>query len=989
VTQSNRTFQIITNTTYSECIQNISCLNDSLANPEIENTTEIKMLDTGIYQYIVVEENGKRISVDTLPPLLSVGFIAASEGFNYSIINISGNNSPYYMQDYAVYYSYLAPFNSTGNLTINISVSDMNIVSCSMQLMQLSVDGVVDNNLYNLTINNPTNASQFIISLALDEGNYSLSLDCSDSNSWNDTLLIKLLYYRIVAPQAKPFFTLTMGQDSFNLGEYSYYNIAANNGSNISLTICPIASGWVQCQIQQAYMNGFDSLQQLMSYTNKSGRYLIDGLSRYNNSTLKANISFVVANSLSSQISPSKSKAPINSIITFVTDASGGIAPYTYRWVMHDNSVFYGPSAYKNYTSSGSFNVSLFVNDSHNNKFNTSMSVTIKDIFTLRMIFLDNRTNQRISDVKASIGDEEIYSGSNGEVVYSLVQGNYDIYAIKNDYNGVFIDSFNLNSSTTIYINMSFIDKYPPNISLLTKDRIKFSKGEVKLKFKAHDISKLYCELYVADVSDSWFEKTDYGDSLLVNTEYTFEVPDILSGSYKWRIDCTDSDGNFASSEEYGFSVIDESDPLILSMQALESTDSDIESVLNYVEGLSGPESEVAEVFAVKESLRNIIEKSSNLNRDVHNLVYRRDLDEVGRQKAQNDLIRSIDDLKRSVPVDIKVGESKTFVKYVRDDALSSILSSYISANNIVTNEKAFFEATKKSQSRAVISTKVYDVSFTYSDGRLEYKTLILKDISLLDTADEMLFENSNTITFLEYVPKTLAQSYKEITFLTHGSKLVVDGTLFEFSPKTQRIAYYFNKSFDVGLAQETDTILVDRGVDVSLSTGFAIMGLDNISDISFDGKFIMIVVVCILLLVYLVMTFDIHSKFIGVFSGTKKKVAYITLLVNDSLDYLAADDYEKASLIYREIQLSYESSNDAVRSKVFQDCYELCNKLDIYFFNLVLTQTHSFVREQNNAQALLNYSVLKQTYEKIDITYRDALANDFNDITGRIIAIE
>jgi len=992
LTQANMTFQIITNSTLPNCVQNISCLNDSLADPEIQNTAETKVLDVLYNSFTIFESGEKYISIDTLLPSINLGFIIPSEGFNYSIINISGNHSPDYTQDYVLSYLYLGQndtadnVTSKGNLTLNISVFDLNYAHCIMHL--LSGD-LMHEASYPLSVNDSVNASQFIITLPLDEGNHYISFDCSDTYSWNATLYINLTYQRVAAPVVVPFFNLMMSKDTFNIGESGYYSIAANNNSNISLTICPVASGWVQCQIQQAYMNGFELLQQIMSYTNKSGRYMIDGISKYNNSTIKTNTSFVVVNSVSSQINPSRNKAPINSLITFTTEASGGIAPYTYKWVMHDNSVFWGPSAYKNYTSSGSFNISLFVNDSQNNQFNSSMSVTIKDIFSLRIILVDNRTNQRIPDVRVSIGDDEAYSGSNGEVSYSLVQGSYDIYAIKDDYNGVFIDSFNLNSSKTLYFNMSFIDEYPPNISLLTKDGIKFSEGDVKLKFKAHDISKLYCELYVADVSDSWFEKTDYGDNLLVDTEYTFEIPDLGIGSYKWRIDCTDSDGNFASSSEYSFSVSGGSDQLTVSDEEIDSTDSDMASVLDYIESLSGPESEVAEAFAIKESLRSVMEKSSNLNRDIHNLVYRRDLDEAGREDAQDELIRAIDELKLSIPVNINVRDSKTFVKYVRDDVLFEILGKYISANNIVTNDQAFFESTKKSQSKAIISTKVYDVSFTYNNGKSEDKILIIKDISLLDSTDEMLFDNSNTITFLEYVPKVLAPSYNAITILTPNSKLVVDGTILEFSPKVRRIAYYFNKSFDIGLAQDADTIIVDRSVDVSTSsTGFAIIGLGSISDISFDGKFIMILLVSVLLVVYLIMTFDIHSKIIDIFSGTKKKVAYITLLVNDSLDYLAAEDYEKASLIYREIQLSYESSNDAVRTKVFQDCYDLCNKLDIYFFNSILARTHTGIREQNITQAMLNYSVLKQTYEKIDPAYRGALANDFNDVTGRVIAL-
>jgi len=62
---------------------------------------------------------------------------------------------------------------------------------------------------------------------------------------------------------------------------------------------------------------------------------------------------------------------------------------------------------------------------------------------------------------------------------------------------------------------------------------------------------------------------------------------------------------------------------------------------------------------------------------------------------------------------------------------------------------------------------------------------------------------------------------------------------------------------------------------------------------------------------------------------GSKKKVSFIKVLINDALDYLKTEDYDKAALIYREIKLSYEEANNYVKKQVYDESFDLCNQLD------------------------------------------------------------
>lgn len=137
------------------------------------------------------------------------------------------------------------------------------------------------------------------------------------------------------------------------------------------------------------------------------------------------------------------------------------------------------------------------------------------------------------------------------------MEKDYDIYASKEGY-GTVIDDVRLDEDLIVYMNMTFDDFTAPEIELLTSDDYIFSKYDVKLKFQAEDSTELRCELYIAEGNYSWFTLKDYGDNLLTDTEYTFELTDLEGGDYKWRIDCIDDNDNRASSAEYSFIVSDE-----------------------------------------------------------------------------------------------------------------------------------------------------------------------------------------------------------------------------------------------------------------------------------------------------------------------------------------------------------------------------------------------------------------------------------------------
>ena len=379
-------------------------------------------------------------------------------------------------------------------------------------------------------------------------------------------------------------------------------------------------------------------------------------------------------------------------------------------------------------------------------------------------------------------------------------------------------------------------------------------------------------------------------------------------------------------------------------------------------------------MLGIKDALKEVLDKSNNLDRDISNLAYRRDLDTAGRQAAQNALVQSIQDMKDVTPVNVKVTDSKTFVKYIKDPDLKNLLTDFTRIKNINLNANAFLESTKSIQSKAIVSTKVRNVVLYYPDSSSKEITLVTKDIAVPKAEDDAELKNSNTASFVEVIPKTILQDAGIINFITKDYDILKSDPLIEFPPTTRQITYFINKSINPSDFEQADTVLIDKNIyTVTAATGFSILGVDS-TNISMDGKTIMIMIVVVLVLAFIIINFGVIGKISDFFHNDKKKISYIRVLVNDATDMLSVADYEKASLIYREVKLNYESSTASVQKQVFDECYELCNKLDLFYFNELFTETEELIQSNSVSRSIENYDKLEKTFNKMDDNYRKDL---------------
>ncbi len=924
------------------CIYNVNSTQTTTTINQMLNVTNISGNST--ISVMSASEN-KNVVVDNVSPAISL---------------VSPINQIFYIQSGSTNYT----------VGLNFSVSDISSVNCSVAYTSYPSNNIYYSNMPNVQGVYQSNQN-------LSAGNYTYNLTCTDSLGNVNSVLSGFQIINNASDNV--FFNIGISKPLFGLGEIGYYTISANNNSNVSITVCPIASGWVQCYITPDFINDVFPKTQALPYTNKTGDYLIQGIMKYKNNTVSFNATYVVSNTLTASIGASKTVSGVNDIVTFNATALSGIGTYSYVWTFDDGSTIVGPGAFRNYTSVGNYNVNLYVNDSQGNQYNTSVAVNVRNYYNLNVVVLDSASSSPISAAQVTVNGYGALTDSTGATSYRLLSGSYDVYASKNDYDG-YVSSVALGQDTTVYMNLSLQQSSPPQISLLVDNGTEFTKNTVALKFQASADSSLTCSLYIANDNDSWFTLKDSGSGLLINTPYTFNVNDLSLGTYRWKIECVDTLNNDAYSEERTFTVSDSIADAASSPS--QSSSDDINRALDNMNSLSGDASQVVDILHVKDDLKTLLDSISRMDKDIYDVTYRRDLNDTQKNILRQNITDNVNTMKYNTPIDVKVTDSKTFVKYARDDAIKSLIDQYISIKNMNVDKNMFIESTKSAQSDAIISTTVRNVVLYYLDGKTKEITLISKQIQATDPS----LKSSKSVMFVEVIPKNISQSMSDIVFLNSDYTVLKDDPIIEMPPTTETINYYIDSTIDLKTLQDIDTVIIDKNVNnVKSTTGLAILGLDNISNVQIDGQTIMIVLIILLLLFYLVMHFELIEKLRHMGFGSKKKVTYIKVLINDALDYLEAEDYDKAAYVYREIKLAYEESAEYVKRQVYDESYDLCNKLDMNYANYLLERINSYIIRQNKNAALLEFEKLDKTFNKLGDSYKTKLVDKFNGILNMI----
>ncbi len=178
-------------------------------------------------------------------------------------------------------------------------------------------------------------------------------------------------------------------------------------------------------------------------------------------------------------------------------------------------------------------------------------------------------------------------------------------------------------------------------------------------------------------------------------------------------------------------------------------------------------------------------------------------------------------------------------------------ISDYIVPLDLETSERdKYIVQNQRLQNKLEIKVTVTYYKVNLFEGSKDI-TLVKKEINSVDQSVNSYVKNSSII---EVVPKTVAQSANEISFLTQNYEVLEEDPIIRFGAGTNEIKYYVNKKVDKSELEKTKTLVISNelpsGGFTNLITGFVVYGKSAIDAVA-NIKIIFGLVILSLLVVF------------------------------------------------------------------------------------------------------------------------------------------
>ncbi len=936
------------NFTYqSQIAANCTLFIDEVANQTLQTIPEtnislIRNLTDGAHTWAVLcnwTDNSSNItnltnSTQTLPLSFFVDTLAP-------LVNITTPENNSLVQGQTVPISLVASDNLAGMLSCNLSWNST---------------GANSTFLFNATNSTPVQHN-----LSLGAGNQLLYLTCGDQAGNTGTSSRSL---QIMEPAA---LSISLTAHTFYPGQGGSVTIQANNQSNVTLTITtPTNYTYTSTYLGEAYP------KTITLPTNRTGTYQVNATMHYYNTTLFQTQQYDVVSNIDVDIDGDTTIDEGDSV-SLVATATGGIPPLQVHWVKEDGSVHLSSIYDRTFSLAGNYDHLVRVTDAAGNVYERPVTIKVRRLYLLSITVKDKDTNAAVPSADLDVDGEIFTTDSNGRKDLLLRSDDYGIRAEKEGYAGIY-RSIDLNKNQTLELLLKKQDTSPPGIDLATKDSATLSSDDL-IQFTVRDQSTVNCSFYVRDKRDNWYEQQQELKGLDPGQSYTFALNMLDPGEYFWKISCVDEKGNEEETDERSLTLTYPG-ATVQSSERVNDEDmlQELQDALDAQASFSNEQSQVAGMLQYDQTIQLAVKRIKQIQRDLNTLIYRRDLTQQEIEAQLDNLSKELDAMRATVPVDIKVLNTKNFVKYTPDEALQSLLV-LLKDNQEVLNEKNYEARNIQIQSLLLVSSTVANAEITYLDGTTKPITVVSKRI----TYEEDLPKD---LSLLEYIPKDLAQQASDLTILTDHT-IMKDDPLIDFGQATD-VVYYFNKQVDLDSLEGLETILFDASPPKEMEgvTGGAIISLADT-----DPKLFLVIGIIIIIAVYIALAFDVRSRikwfFLRLF--TRKQLHYINVLINDSMDYLEQGDYDKAAFIYQEIKLTFDKLSSAGKEKTYDQIMELIHKLDAAYLEELYEKMESHLKINDVPAALQDYHKIEDTYKSLDKENKQRHYTRATELYGRI----
>lgn len=813
-------------------------------------------------------------------------------------------------------------------------------------------------------------STRYVKNYSAQPGNGTLEVTCRDTagNSAQQARSVTV----------KPELALSLATDkrSYGLAEPVLLSVDTLPGADLTIDVCPNQQGFVQCTGALIDTAVFPQTITL-PYMNRTGTYLVEAIARYDGQVRINRTNYTVENTIDIAIRTGRPR--INRTIDASATVSGGIAPYRISWRLSNGTTISDRSEVQlNYLRAGTYNETVTVHDAANNVRTENITVIIPPVHAVTVVAKDNATGGLLSGVTLEFDDQDQVTGSSGTAYFELEEGEHRLLASAPGYRYLAAE-YEINASQTIEIRLRREDAGVPQVTILEPAHGAAVATPVRIRYAVVHKEPVTCTL-LRGSSDNWFVAN--GTAQVSDDAAKEFIRSYEPGLGRLRIECTDAQGRTGTSPTAEFTVQAAQDaPAGPAGASPAPTDAEIglqeeldglTALLDGMAALGQREKEAIALTGFDRRLREAKRAVQQAIRDIDSLRYRTELDEPARAAERQRIIDGTAAVLAATPRSITVIDDASYAKYVEEEDIDEVMGELAARGVVPAQGRSVRSALLEDQQKFTVSTRLMHLQYVYGNGSSAAMTLVSRSLSYAEGLGA-------AYTVVELIPEPVA-SDGEIILLTEAQER--DPLRFG---QPASVAYLIPRKVDFKRLEETRTVLVRPHAAGNSLTGLAVFSGGDLL-----GSVWPLLALAALAAAYLMYRFGIirQARYLIYRLRRNEKVEYLRVLIRDAEDQLAANDYGRAELLYKEVRMTYETLPAPAQNELYEEIIGLVRRLDEYYFNLVMLELDGHVKAGELEEAIRSYEKLTRIFERLDPQRQGQLINTVV-VLGRRLGLE
>src|SRR3989344_1194638 len=768
-------------------------------------------------------------------------------------------------------------------------------------------------------------------------------------------------------------FEILTDKSVYNQTEQVEIEVRGRSGANATITVVGGTESY------SADAAGFPAYY-IFTDTDNIGTYTVYGVQYYFSNIEIVSKDFEVVsnqpqNPLAVSISSNRSTINAGEPVAFNAIFSGNTTGVDFSWDFEGDRVVDSTAKKVDfvYANNGTYYVNLTIFSGPWQRSDTK-TITVRKTYSVRVFVQDNRTSQAVPGTSVNLDGYSGVTDSSGHADFILPRDDYTLVVSKEGYMPTY-DILSLNENSYLEVSINKIDIQAPTIALASPSPGEnLNSATVNFAFVADDENAMNCSLYLND-DGSWWALWATAENVVPGQQASMEISGMEDNRfYLWKVECRDQRGNLNSSRAQNFTINSRA-PALQSTAALGEQDEaaknfldELDEAIAAVDSYAKAEKDLAVAIDFKKALEKAKTEIQRLNRDLHDLPWRR-LNQSALDLETQRLIDAINSIMQESPKSLSVLETVEFVKYPGKSDIEQLVLETLGLEDTKKNRNKISSLVKDItdlQSAITITTKakVYDVQ-QFSGKRVKYSAIIKEVKSGKEGVEGELYE---------VVPKTIGEDAGSIDFRFEMQVVKADPVVKTAFSGSTTLVYIVPGEIDLKDVEDTKTIVLPAKLEVPDSSGHLISGLAFVdifkkSVIKIDDTRLMIeiLVIIVLLAVFVAYSMDDIKKLSVVKAVLKPKNTKIMedMLLKMHKD-IEASNYQEAKGVYKEVGVLYKQLKPDERKQFFAKLAEMHNRLDVLYIHNLINSALSKIEERKLDEAAADYTAITGIYRSI-----------------------